>query len=308
VVCVFLVTQRWIEGDFVISGCIRDALLEELGHVVTRAERNAAALRGDHFQAQVAREGLVAFANPFDEILPVEGAEAGGVGGAQRIDAVKGDAALEQDGGQTDDMRKQVFLLFCTEVDVGPGKKRPPRRHPENDFAAGTRGLADGKFLQRVEGKLEALVGAIEASATIDEAEADRVLLESGAQRVAVGREAFLTFGASIRKDSEGCGIGKMTSVDTKEFIDLLALVGDGLLTGVDSIHHKNHFDRSLPSVDGLEGKDGLHGFVIQKSEILLLKAADGRPGFRRDDDIECDGASGLQEQTLLLSLLRLLS
>jgi hypothetical protein len=92
-------------------------------------------------------------------------------------------------------------------------------------------------------------------------------------------------------------------SIGAKEFIDLIAFVSKALVAGVHRIDNENHFDGSLPGIEGLKGGDGLWNLVVQESEVLLLKTAHGRPGLWSDNYIEEDLAgAALSWRAVLLS------
>jgi hypothetical protein len=79
------------------------------------------------------------------------------------------------------------------------------------------------------------------------------------------------------------------TSIGTEEFVDLSAYVGDALVRAVDRINYQNDLNGSLAAAEGLKGGDGPRDFVIQESEVLLLKTGNRGPGFRSDDDVKVD-------------------
>ncbi|MGC2768330.1 MAG: hypothetical protein WB607_22700 [Candidatus Acidiferrum sp.] len=82
-----------------------------------------------------------------------------------------------------------------------------------------------------------------------------------------------------------------MATIDLQEFVHLRTLVGNVLESGVHVIDNENHLNRSLTFSKCLEGRNHLRRFVIQNSEILLLKPADRRTRFGAHNHIQGDRA-----------------
>ena len=77
-----------------------------------------------------------------------------------------------------------------------------------------------------------------------------------------------------------------MAAIHTEEFFHCLALAGDVLVTDVDGVDDDDNIDGSLAAVDSGEGGHGLGSSVIQNSEVLLPKAADGLTGLGSNDHV----------------------
>jgi hypothetical protein len=112
--------------------------------------------------------------------------------------------------------------------------------------------------------------------------EAEGVLIQRGAECIAIAREVILKLDAGIRKESKDGGVGKVTPIDAEEFVHLRTFVGDLFEAGVHVIDNEDHFNRSPAPAEGLERVQGKRDFVIQDSEVLLQKSANGRTGFRK--------------------------
>jgi hypothetical protein len=85
------------EGNFVIGGDVGKTFLQERGDIVIEIENETAALHGEDLQAKISGGDLAGFADAFDELLVVGGAQEGFVG-AERIDVVNSDAGLQELG------------------------------------------------------------------------------------------------------------------------------------------------------------------------------------------------------------------
>src|SRR5271157_4315044 len=75
-----------------------------------------------------------------------------------------------------------------------------------------------------------------------------------------------------VCENCEGGELGKPTSVGLQEFVDPFARYGHLSEAEVHGVDKKYHFRRNLPPVNSFERSDSLRNFVIQDSEILLLK------------------------------------
>ena len=89
---------------------------------------------------------------------------------------------------------------------------------------------------------------SFESSKPVDGYPADAydLILERGAQCVAVGRETRLDVGNCVREDGERCGMRKATSVGAEKLVDLIAFVSDRFRLGVDGIDDHNDFGGGL--------------------------------------------------------------
>lgn len=254
-----LIGEWRIKGELVVGLGVCDAFLQEEVHIIVGVQSQAAALGGDDRKGEIAGLNLAGLGDSFEEILIVEGAES--VGGAEGIDAVKSDVALQELVGDTNNAGEEFLLLFVVEKNFGAGEKGPAGRNPENDLATGVRGFASGEFTERLQGEVIAILGAVEAAGTAQDAKADIVAVESGAEGVAVGGEVFQKLGAGIGENRQSGGIGKAASIGAEEFVNLTALVGKVGVADVDGIDEDDDLDGSLVARERLEGSDGLRSF-----------------------------------------------
>jgi hypothetical protein len=266
----------WVEGQLVIRIRIDEAFLQESGNIVAGGESKAAALDGKHLEAQIAWDGLTGLGNTLDELLIVE--DARGVACTKGVDAVEGDAGPPKLIGETDDTLENLLLLLRVELDVGTREKGPPRRYPKEDLASRTRSFACYQVTQSLERELQPFRRAIEAGGTANVTEPSGVLIQRGTESVAVGRETLLHLNACVCKDGKCGGVCEATSIGMEKILDLAALVSDVRECVIDRIDEQNDLDGSLATTEGLERGNGLWGFVVEESKVLLLETGYRRP------------------------------
>ena len=114
-------------------------------------------------------------------------------------------------------------------------------------------------------------------------------IVERRGELVAVGGEALLYLRARVCDECERDRLSETATVSAQKLVDLPTLVGDSLVWAVNGIDNEDDVDGVLASVDGLEGRDVLRGFVVKKSEVLLLEIGDRWPRFRRNHNVEVD-------------------
>jgi hypothetical protein len=100
-----------------------------------------------------------------------------------------------------------------------------------------------------------------------------------------------LNLGALVRKEGQRGGLWEMTTMGAEEFIDFLADEGDFLEIDIHGIDDQEDLDMRVAAAERPKGGDGLRGFVVYESKVLLLKTGNRRSGFPSDDDIQVDRA-----------------
>ena len=283
-----LVLERGSKREFVVGLGVLGTFFQSGVDVIADVESETAALDGEDLQGDIAPIRLIRTFDAFDVTLPIERA-ARKIGSTQRIDAIERDAALAQERGELNHVRKDLAALFVVHLllDARAGEQRPAGRNPENEFATRTGSFTVGQSQQRIERNLEALHSAIDAGGTTDGVQANGVLMQGSAQHVAIFRETILELNAGIGEEGQGRREGEMAAIGEQEFIDFGGFVGDALNTGVDIINHDDAFNGGLGGGDGLKRVDGYGDFVVQYGEILYLETADGRAILRSDNHIE---------------------
>ena len=276
------------EGDFVVWRDIGKAFLQERGDIVVVIENETAALNGEDLEAEISGGDLAGFADAFDELLVVGGAQEGFVG-AERIDVVDSDTGLQELRIHADYVGENLGLLFGVYFDARARQKRPSGRNPEHDFAAWVAGFAGRELTKSLQGKLQAFAGAVEAAGAADIAQTDVLAIESSAEFVAIAREISDDLDAFVGEDSEGDGVGEMASFGAEEFGNLVTLETEDAVINVDGVNYDEDVGGSFAARDDFEGSYGLGGFVVEQSEVLLLEIGDGWARFWANHDVEED-------------------
>src|ERR1700742_1696740 len=112
-------------------------------------------------------------------------------------------------------------------------------------------------------GKLKAVVGLV-LRRSPDVAQTDVVVIKGFAEPVAVGGETFLDLRSLIGEECEGHRLGQAAAVRAQKFVDLSALVSDGLVRGVYGVDQEDDVNRVLATATSLEGRDALRSLVVK--------------------------------------------
>jgi hypothetical protein len=283
--------RRCGDGDAVVGAVFCDAAFEELRDAGA-VEDEAAGLRGDDLEAEIAEGGVGGFAEAVEEALVVEDAFEV-FGGSVGIDVIESDAGGMEEGGEAEGLREDVLLLFIAEQDAGAGEEWPAGREEEDELATGRFAQLSGELAETVERDVDAFGGAIEAGGTIDGAEADGVVVEGGPEGIAVLGEGVVKLHAFVREDGEGGGVGEVAFGCGEELGELDALVADLLVSGVDGVEDDDDGEGFAGGVDGVEGDDGGGKLVGEDGEVGGLEIGDGGSGFVGDCDVEEKGSRG---------------
>src|ERR1700733_10887555 len=107
--------------------------------------------------------------------------------------------------------------------------------------------------MQRGERILQPFGRAVAARRLANSADADILLIQLGAERVAIAREFRRNRDAFVREDSKSEGICEMASLGTEEFVYLYAVEVDALGAGVDRVNYQDHLVGSLAAGECLK-------------------------------------------------------
>lgn len=135
------------ERDFVVGRSVTYGFAEKRSNVVVEVEGQAPALGRKNLKRKVSRASLPRFGNTLEKLLVKSGVRTK-VRVAQRIDAVESDTRAAQCSGKTNNIVKELLLLFLPELHFRTGEQWPARRNPNDDLASGARGFSRDKLLQ----------------------------------------------------------------------------------------------------------------------------------------------------------------
>lgn len=186
VVLVWLLGGWNLDGDGVVGFEVADAVIEGVGDHIVADDDAATGMRGKDLEGQIAEVGLRGSRKTFDEGFVEGGAHASGIGGAERIDAVEGDAGLMQERGEVDDGVEDVLLLGGADGGAGSAEQRPAGADPDDHFLAGATLFLGGEGEQSVEREAETNFVSLKALAGADVSEGVHALLDGGGQGVSV--------------------------------------------------------------------------------------------------------------------------